>query len=116
LTRAGNNALARERIAGGTGRRLMDDIRRSIASIDNQEREQLAGRTAVAEQARARLQGRTTALQIMLVVLLALAFALLVRAYRGWQRTLRRERDLAARQEAIFEAARDGMLMINASG
>jgi PAS domain S-box-containing protein len=116
LTRQGNVALARERIAGGTGRRLMENIRRLIAAIDSQEREQLARRTANAEQARANLQARTVVLQVMLVLLLIVAFALLVRAYRGWQRTLHRERDLAARQEAIFEAARDGMLMINASG
>jgi PAS domain S-box-containing protein len=116
FTRQGNVALAQERIAGGIGRRLMDDIRRLVAAIDDQERQQLTRRTAVAERARANLQTRTVALQIMLVLLLVLAFALLVRAYRGWQRTLQRERDLAARQEAIFEAARDGMLMINASG
>ena len=116
LTRKGDSALARERIAAGTGRELMDDIRETIAAIDKEEREQLARRTSVAEHARARLQGRTVVLQILLVLLLIGAFALLVRAYRGWQRTLRRERDLAARQEAIFDAARDGMLMINASG
>lgn len=116
LTREGNTALARERIVAGTGRRLMDDIRRTIAAIDDLERERLAHRTAVAEQARVRLQRRTVMLQIVLVVLLVIAFVLLVRAYRGWQRTLRREHDLAARQEAVFEAARDGMVMINASG
>ena len=115
-TRVGNVARARELIGLGTGRRLMDDIRRVVASLDQGEREQLTRRTQSAELARARLRTRIILLQIVLILFLGSALLLLVRAFRGWQRTLLRERDLAARQEAIFDAARDGMLMINASG
>jgi len=115
-TRAGDVARARERIAAGTGLRLMDSIREAIATLDTAERDRLKRRTDVSEQARAELQRRIVVLQVILILLLGGALALLVRTYHGWQRTLGRERDLAARQEAIFEAARDGMLMINASG
>jgi PAS domain S-box-containing protein len=115
-TRAGSAAAARSQVATGTGLALMDRLRQAIATIDRRERDRLAERTSSAADARARLQGRIVILQIIFIAALVVALALLVRARLGWERTLRRERDLAARQEAIFAAARDGMLVINASG
>jgi PAS domain S-box-containing protein len=112
----GNTPAVRTLIAEGEGRRLMDGIRQHIAAIDLREREQLAQRTSVAEAARATLQRRMVLLQLLLVLVLAVALILLVRAYRGWQLSFDRERNLLARQEAIFDAARDGMVVLNPSG
>lgn len=116
LTRAGRLREAADRVAAGEGKRLMDRIRAIIGEIDSHERSQLAARTDRAEQARHALQRQLLALQGLLLALLAIALAFLVRTRRGWLQTLRRERDLAARQEAIFDSARDGMIVINASG
>lgn len=116
LTGAGQTARARARIAGGEGKRLMDGIRAIIESIDHQERAELAERTRIAENARQRLQHRIVYLLFVLIGLLVLALAFVMRAYRGWERTLQREREIVARHEATFQAARDGMLVINASG
>jgi PAS domain S-box-containing protein len=116
LTATGEMGRARAEIAAGQGKQLMDAIRSSIGRIDRAEREQLALRTRQAEGARVTLQRRLVVLQVLLGGLLAMAVAFLVRAYLGWQRTLRSERELASRLEALFEGARDGMLVINESG
>jgi PAS domain S-box-containing protein len=115
-TGRGSAEAVRAMIASGEGRLLMDGIRRELAAIDLRERRQLAARTQVAERARVRLQGRIVALELIFVAALLVALAFLVRARLGWERTLRSERDMAARQEAIFQAALEGMLVINPSG
>ena len=94
----------------------MDAVRAGISKIDHHERAHLASRTLLFDQAQAKLQKLLVALGTVLVALLAAAIFFLIRAYLGWERTLNRERDLGARQEAIFEAARDGMIVVNASG
>jgi PAS domain S-box-containing protein len=116
LIARGDFTGARAEIASGRGKQLMDAIRSTIASIDRAEREQLALRTSQAEGARQTLQQRLVAWQVLLGSLLAIAVAFLVRAYLGWQRTLRSERELASRLETLFDSARDGMLVINESG
>jgi PAS domain S-box-containing protein len=116
LTLRGRVAEARERIAGGAGKQAMDAIRGFIERIDRDERTQLADRTQRAEEARRRLQWQTLVLLAALLILLAVAILYLVRTYKSWRRTLLRGRDLSARQEAIFDAGSDGMIIINASG
>ena len=116
LTRVGRLREASQQVAGGEGKRLMDRIRAIIGDIDRNERRQLADRTREAEQARFALQRQLLALQALLLALLAVSLIFLIRTRRSWLQTLSRERDLAARQEAIFDSARDGMIVINASG
>ena len=116
LVEAGQLERARARTATGEGRRLMDAVRDQIERIDVREVARLAERTRVAGEARRRLQGRIEALQYFLIGLLVVALVVVLRAYRGWERALAKQRDLAARHEAIFAGARDGMLVINESG
>jgi PAS domain S-box-containing protein len=115
-TQEGNDALTLELVMAGTGLRLMGEIRRAVARIDRDEREQLEHRAQVAERARARLQARIVMLEVLLTAVLIVVLILLARAYFGLERSFRRERNLAARQEAIFDSALDGMIVINASG
>lgn len=116
LARAGRIEAARTMVSGGRGKDLMDAVRAEIDAIDGHERRQLAARTVLADDARNSLQRRVLLLQVLLLVLLVGVTCFLARTHARWQRALLRERDLAARQEAIFEAARDGMITINASG
>ena len=113
---SGDRAEAQAMIAGGEGKRLMDAIRRVIDVLEANEAAQLEQRTGAAENARTNLRTKIVVLQVLLILALGTALALLVRAYKGWQITLSRERDLTARQQAIFESARDGMIIMNASG
>jgi PAS domain S-box-containing protein len=116
LAEQGRLDEARREIAAGDGKSSMDELRRSVQRIDEHERAQLEAQTARADAAQRQLITRGIALQATLLVILAIALGFLVRAYRGWQATFRRERDLTARQEAIFEAATDAMIVLNESG
>lgn len=116
LTRNGDAAAAQQLVAAGRGRALMDGIRALITRIDGHERAQLAARTASADQARERLRGRTIALQLLLVLLLAIAAGLAFHHSRARARATRRIEDLAARQEAIFDGAKDGMIVLDGRG
>nr|WP_269078873.1 ATP-binding protein [Sphingobium ummariense] len=62
------------------------------------------------------LRSRTVLLQTTLLLLLALAAWLAARSNAARQRALREARDLASRQESIFDSAKDGMIVINPSG
>jgi PAS domain S-box-containing protein len=116
LARAGNFSQARQAVTGGVGKRQMDRIRAGIARIDGYERVQLEERTRAAQAIRADVRWRIFGLQGLLFTLLIISVGFLVRMYRGWQRTLDREQVSNARHEAIFTSARDGMVVINASG
>ncbi len=116
LTRNGEAAQAQRLVRTGRGQMLMDHIRVLIRKLDLQEEEQLAARTANAEAARERLKGRTISLQLLLVLLLALAATIAFRQGRARAEASRRVADLAARQEAIFDGAKDGMIVLNPSG
>ena len=116
LTERGEADAAQRLVAAGEGKALMDEIRTLIVRMDVHERRQLAIRTASAEAMRERLKGRTISLQLLLVLLLALAASVAFRQARARADALRRVEDLAARQEAIFDGAKDGMIVLNPSG
>lgn len=103
-------------VRGGEGKRLMDRLRAEIDELSRRERSRLADRTEVAAAARDLLRMQTVALQIALILLLALAVWLVQRSSAARQIALRRAEDAAARQEIIFESAKDGMIVINPSG
>ena len=112
----GERDAARALVSGGEGKRLMDRLRADIAELSRFERSRLAERTAVAASARNLLRIQTVGLQIALILLLALAVWFVQRSGAARQIALRRAEDAAARQEIIFESAKDGMIVINPSG
>lgn len=116
LARSGDRIGAERLIANGEGKRLMDRLREQIAGIDRSERDSLARVTAVFEHARIRVRNETFALQTVLLLLLAGAGYLVFRSNSARDRARRHSEDLAARQEAIFASAKDGMIVLNRSG
>lgn len=116
LVEGGRRGEAIALIADGEGKRSMDRLRLLISEISEAERETLAGRTAVADGARAALRRQTFALQAGLILLLMISAVLIARSQWARNRAHRRARDLATRQEAIFDSAKDGMIVLNPSG
>ncbi len=116
LVEAGRRDEAIGLIASGEGKRSMDRLRLLIGEISEAERKTLAERTTIADAARADLRQRTLILQVGLILLLTLSAVLIARSQWARNRAHRRARDLAARQEAIFDSAKDGMIVLNPSG
>lgn len=116
LVQQGRRDEAIRLIAGGEGKLSMDGIRAQIARISAGERRELERRTAVADAAREALRWRTLVLLLGLIVLLGLSAFLVARSQAAKQAALRRSQDLAARLEAIFDSAKDGMIVLNPSG
>ncbi|AQR72841.1 ATP-binding protein [Sphingomonas sp. LM7] len=116
LTRAGDPDASRHLVANGEGKRLMDRIRALTGQIADAERRELERVTADAEAARIQLRNETFALQTVLLLMLAAAGLFVVRSNAARDRARRRSDDLAARQEAIFDSAKDGMIVLNGSG
>lgn len=112
----GQSAAAVSLIAGGTGKASMDRIRALVARISEAERERLRERTAIADAARQSLRQRTFVLLIGLILLLALSAVLIARSQAARNKAYHRAQDLAARQETIFDSAKDGMIVLNPSG
>lgn len=116
LVEAGRRDEAIALIASGEGKRSMDRLRLLIGEISDAERKTLAERTAIADSARAELRQRSFALQVGLILMLTISALLIARSQWARNRAHRRARDLAARQEAIFDSAKDGMIVLNPSG
>lgn len=116
LVDSGRRDEAVRLIASGEGKRLMDHIRLLIGEISETERRKLEERTAVVNASRAALRERTFTLQIGLIALLALSAMLIARSQWARKKAHHRARDLAIRQEAIFDSAKDGMIVLNPSG
>lgn len=116
LQAQGRTEAALQLVRGGEGKQLMDRLRDEIAELSRIERSRLAGRTAAVGHARGRLRTQTVALQVTLILLLALAAWIAARSNVARQHALRRAEDLAARQESILDSAKDGMIVINPSG
>jgi PAS domain S-box-containing protein len=116
LSGSGQRGMAQRRVAEGAGKRAMDQIRLQIAQISEAERVALEGATRGVEAARVQLRTKTFTLQAILLLLLAGAGLLVMRSNRARDRARRHSDDLAARQEAIFDSANDGMIVLNRSG
>lgn len=116
LVESGRGDEAVRLISSGEDKRTMDRIRSLIGTISDDERLKLERRTAAANAARENLRMRTLALQFGLILLLALSAFLIARSQSARKRALHRASDLAARQEAIFRSAKDGMIVLNPSG
>jgi PAS domain S-box-containing protein len=116
LKEAGRGDEAVRLIAGGRGRALMDDIRAHIGDMDRIERRQLDDRTRKAQDARRATQFFAFALQGLLLLVLAASVWLIGRSMAAKRSALSRLQDLSTRQTAIFDAAKDGMMILSADG
>ena len=103
-------------VASRQGKELMDGLRAMIAGMDAAEARGLTARTAAANAARRRTQQLAFALQASLVVLLLIAAWLILRSMAARRDAMERYRDLSTRQEAIFDSAKDGMMLLDDAG
>jgi len=116
LTRDGKRDAALRLVAGGEGKRRMDRLRVVVDELLARERDELDRLTAATEAGRIRLRRATVALEASLLLMLAIAVTVIARINVLRSRSLQRSADLAARQETIFDSAKDGMIVLNPSG
>ncbi|MFN3388740.1 MAG: CHASE3 domain-containing protein [Allosphingosinicella sp.] len=116
LRAAGAADEATALIASGTGKALMGSIRGIVAQIDAAERAHLEEATARADAARRSSQHFTYGLLALFGLLLFGAAYLNGKSTAERKLALRRLEDLTARQEAIFDNAKDGIITLNESG
>lgn len=116
LVETGQSAVAARLIASGEGKETMDRIRSLVSRISENERQRLRERITVADASREALRQRTLILLMGLILLLALSAFFIARSQGARKRAFGRAQDLAARQEAIFDSAKDGMIVLNPSG
>ena len=114
--RAGRTDEARAVIAAGGGARLMDDIRRDIARLDANEVARLRDLTARRDESRAVLENSVTVMLVSLFALLMLSAYAVNRSLRLRQIALQRAELSNARQQAMFDGAVDGMLLLDEEG
>lgn len=103
-------------MAGGQGKEIMDSIRSVMARMDAAEQAEFIQRARDADNARLSARGLALALQTILVLLLLASAWAIMRNMAERRRAIDRFRDLSARQEAIFDAAKDAMLILDEKG
>lgn len=112
----GGPAAAAARLSEGLGKRLMDDIRVVIARMDRR------GAAELAEANRAEDTRRRENLQIIWSTIAFIGIAagilgfMIGRSRRLQNLYVRQREETAARQQAIFDAATDAIILINPSG
>jgi PAS domain S-box-containing protein len=113
---AGNAVAARERIAGGRGRIVMDEIRQIIGRLDAAEAQALSQLEAQSETKRQNVE-RLIALVLIGIAALLIAATLLIRRTTAQRRVaLIGARKVAEQEKAMFDGAVDGMLLLDARG
>lgn len=113
---SGQPERARERIATGRGRHIMDDIRGSVAKMDAQEAAKLELLSRAGTASRQGVERAITVLLAGIALLLALVTLLVSESIRHRRHALNRVEQLARRQMAMFDGAVDGMLWLDADG
>lgn len=103
-------------VSEGVGKRAMDKLRSTVEAISVREAQTLASRIEQADVYREQVRKSSLALQTGLLAMLALAGLLISRSRASQDRAHRSAQDMAARQEAIFASAKDGMIVLNPSG
>jgi PAS domain S-box-containing protein len=113
---AGDRRQAEALIASGRGKSVMDALRQHVTAMDQAEATQLSAALKREDEARDRSKTLTFALLATLATLLFGASWSTARSARDKRNALQRVGDLAARQEAIFSNAKDGIILVNSSG
>ena len=114
--RKGRTSQARLRIASGRGKALMDRMRAEIADLDRIETARLKALTAAGSGSRDQIERTVMTLLIGLAVLLALVTLLVNASIRARREALDRAERLGERNNAMFEGAVDGMLLLDETG
>lgn len=116
LREQGRGEDAARLVATGQGNQVMNRLRIVIEKMDATERQDVETITARADASRTQMQRLTYALEAALLALLLAALWAINHNFAVTRRTAERLRDLSARQEAIFDAATDGMIMHDEHG
>lgn len=112
----GDFATAREMVAQGRGKRLMDAMRLQVEQLDRTERAHLKLATGSRDHSRDRLEVTTYLLLAAFALLLALVAIVTARAVRERQREFVRANELGERQKAILNGTVDGLLLLDQDG
>lgn len=113
---ANNTAAARERIAGGRGRIVMDEIRAAIARLDEAEAQTLSRLETESEAKRENVEQLIALVLIGIAVLLIAATLLIGRTTAQRRTALVSAKQVAEQEKAMFDGAVDGMLLLDARG
>ena len=116
VAQSGRQDEARDLIGTGRGKQLMDNIRVLIARMEAQESAQLRRRIADGEHSRQRLRAIFLVASAVLSLLLLIAALAGLRMNRARQRAVDQLRESAARQDAMFNSAPDGLILLNHAG
>lgn len=116
MTLDGHREDAIALVRGGRGKQLMDQIRTSIARLQDAEQNRLNERIAAFRSSRQGVETIVSAIFLALSCSLLLAIFLTARAIRLRGDAASKYREISARQVAILEAAFEGVVTINASG
>lgn len=116
MRRDGRQDEAIRLIAAGEGKATMDAIRAIVERVDADEARALASEMAAAVDARKWTRRWAFGLQGALILLLIGAGWVIVRSMATTQRAVQRYRDLNARQDMIFNSAKDGMMILDEAG
>lgn len=114
--RAGDPEGARQMVADGRGKAVMDRLRGLVAKIEKREEDRLAARREAALAARERAKVMVVSIALVMAIALVLALATLVGSLEQRSLAAQRYRDASRRLEAIFRGSKDGLITINASG
>ena len=107
---------ARDRIAAGRGKAIMDRIRSEIATLEQSEAAKLGALTEAGRGSRESIENKVTGLLAVLSVLLMLVTLLIGYSIRERRKALDRAEQLYDRQKAMFDGAVDGMLLLDREG
>jgi PAS domain S-box-containing protein len=116
LVESGRTDEARQEIAAGEGKRLMDAIRAEIRQLDRFESARLARIATTRDASRARVERTINRLIGALALLLAAVAVYTGRTIRERRAALNRVQSLSQRQRAIFDSTVDGMLLLDQDG
>ena len=114
--RAGNVGEARDRIASGRGKRVMDQIRVEIGLLRANEDARLAELVAASAASRDLLERSIVLMLVGLAALLLVVTIVVSRTMQARSDALQRSNQLNERLNAIFDGSVDGMLLLDGEG
>lgn len=103
-------------IALGEGKYVMDSLRGLVSSMEQAESARLRANADRATAVRANIRKLTIGIELLLLLLTVVTAWLLLRSRRAAEAYAARLRDLSKRQQAIFDAANDAILIFDRGG